>query len=112
MEKVFSNSDPLGLYFHLYSVQLEQSLMQPSLELVYQLYRGEERVQESIDSTGNSVQFFSGQRVVIVRSLSLQALPAGRYRVVVKARDRLTEQEVKLSETFRIEEPSGMASKR
>jgi hypothetical protein len=100
--KRFEPGDAIGLYFHLYNVELDQSTLSPALHLTYRLRRNGEIVRKFEDPTGASIQYFSGQRVVVVRFIHLEGLEPGDYQVSVAVEDQLSRQSVEVSDTFAI----------
>ena len=58
--------------------------MEPALTLLYRISTLEgEVLREVRDETGESVQFFSPSRLVIIKTLSLSDLAVGNYRLAV-----------------------------
>jgi GWxTD domain-containing protein len=102
LNRRFSSDDALGLYFHLYNASLDQSRLAPSLHLTYRLRKDGEIVRKLTDATGASIQYFSGQRVVVVKLMTLEGLEAGDYQVSVEVEDQLSRQSVEVSETFTV----------
>jgi len=60
-----------------------------------------EVLKEVRDETGESVQFFSASRLVIIKTLSLSDLAAGDYRLAVEV-DRVSGQATSCQETFSV----------
>ncbi len=98
----FTPAMPLGIYLHLYNAGLDQTTLAPSLEVTYQLYREGELLRQLTDGQGESTQFYSSQRVVLVRNLTLAGLDSGRYRIRVQVVDKTSGSRLELSETFRM----------
>ena len=106
VRKVFSVASPLAVYFQLYNVGIDQTSLRPSLQVSYTVLRSGEPVVEVIDEEGESVQFFSDQRVVLIRKLPVESLESGDYRVKVTVRDEITNQVVTVRDNFQILRPS------
>jgi GWxTD domain-containing protein len=100
LNRRFTPERPFGVYFHLYNVALDQTTLAPSLEVAYRISREGRFLRGTVDEEGESMQFFSGQRVVIMKQLSCRGLEPGKYVIEVEARDRLTDQKVTLSTEF------------
>ena len=57
--------------------------MRPSLRLTYEIRREGRPVLEAIEDQGESIQFLSSQRVVLVHPFSLSGLQAGPYEIAL-----------------------------
>ncbi len=104
--QVFSAANPLAVYFQLYNVAIDQTSLMPSVQVSYTVLRGGKPVVEVIDEEGESVHFFSPERVVIIRKLPVENFEAGDYRVKVTIRDKIKNQVVTIREAFHILTPS------
>jgi hypothetical protein len=105
----FSTKDRLGLYFQVYNAGIDQSHLEPLLTITYRILRGETVIGESVDSSGESVQFFSGGRAVLINSVDLEGLEPGDYEISIKVLDRTRDEHVELRERFRVELPAELA---
>ncbi len=102
VDRRFESGSPVGLYFHLYNARLDQSTLRPDLKLTFTISQDGSVVRTVTDDREDSVEYFSQDRVVIVRSLPLEGLEPGHYRVRVEVDDRLAGQSVELSSPFQI----------
>ena len=102
MERRFAQGMPLGVYLHVYNAGLDQTTLTPALQVTYKLFKGGELLRMATDENDESTQFFSGQRVVLVKKLSLAGLGPGRYRIQVEVVDRLSDQRLEMGEAFRV----------
>lgn len=100
VDKVFLSSDPLGVYFQLYNVRLDQSTLAPSLQVTYRILDQGRVLREVIDTRGESTQFYSAQRLVLIKGLSLDGLNPGEYVLKVHVRDTVGQRELSLSSAF------------
>jgi GWxTD domain-containing protein len=100
ISKEFSVSQGMGLYLQLYNFGIDQSSLLPDLTVDYRVFKDDRTVLEVSDPTGESVHFFSGRRVVLVRPLPVNLLEPGNYRVEVHVRDGILNQELSSSEHF------------
>jgi len=98
----FLKQNAFGVYFQLYNVALDQANFEPKLDLTYQIFRDQEPIFEMKQKEGESIQFFSGQRVVLIQGLPIRDLEPGRYRLQVTADDRIADKAVTFSENFEV----------
>ncbi len=102
VDKTFSTSKPLGLYFQVYNAKIDQSSLQPSLRIAYKLLKDGKLLKQTVDQRGESIQYFSGNRVVVTKLLSVDRLPAGPYRIMVEIGDQLSGERVELVQPFAV----------
>jgi GWxTD domain-containing protein len=102
LRKVFQPDDPGWVYLHVYNARLDQAAFEPSLTVTYRVTRDGRRVSEFVDRGGESIQFFSGQRIVLIGDLPIAQLEAGRYQLEVVVEDRLSSETLTLSEMFEV----------
>jgi hypothetical protein len=69
------------------------------------------RIVEVTEESGESVQFFSGQRVVLIKSLPIKDLEPGKYTVAVDVKDLINDQTVAAQDNFQVTFPSQVASR-
>ncbi len=101
----------LGVYFQAYNFATDQSSFEPSLRIQYDVSKGGEPVSRTVDEQGESVQYYSGQRAVIVKVLSLAGLAPGTYHLTVQVTDLLTDRSSELEGDFVVVDPKRMASR-
>ncbi|MGH9340548.1 MAG: GWxTD domain-containing protein [Acidobacteriota bacterium] len=109
MDNVFSQRMPLGVYFQVYNAALDQSTLNPALKVNYKLLKNGDLLREAADSNGESTQFFSGRRVVLLKKLSLEGLEPGTYEIVLEVTDQLTSQTVTAAQQFTIVDEQKLA---
>ena len=102
IDKSFSQKVPLGIYLHLYNFNLDQSSNTPELEVKYRIRRKGELIREDTDISGESIQFLSGDRLVLVKRLDLSDLEPGTYRIEVEAWDHLSDAKAQVEDNFRV----------
>ena len=102
MDKSFSPKSLLAVYLHLYNFGLDQSSNAPELKVRYQIRRGGDLIHETTDDNGESVQFFSPDRLVLVKGFHLGGLEPGTYRVEVEAWDQLNDAKTQVGDSFRV----------
>lgn len=103
VDKVFLPSDPLGVYLQLYNVGLDQSTLAPAVQVTYSIVGQGRVLREVIDRRGESTQFYSGQRLVLIKGLSLNGLNPGEYVLKVHVRDAVGQRELSLSSGFSVD---------
>ncbi|GAB4236798.1 MAG: hypothetical protein Kow00109_10460 [Acidobacteriota bacterium] len=102
VEKVFQPGSEMGVYLQLYHAALDRQTLKPQLEVRYQI-QGEDGTSLQIqDNSGRSVDFVSGERVVLLKVLRLGNLPAGKYSMLVEVRDKITGESLTVREPFSI----------
>ena len=105
LSKSFSANDYFAVYLQLYNVAVDESSQQPYFRIRYRILLGNETVAEESDEVGESIQYHSPQRTVLIKRLPLNQLPAGRYRVEVAFTDRIRDETVTAQENFEIKGP-------
>ena len=109
--KTFVREAPLAVYLQVYNVALDQTSLAPSLRVSYKLLRQGERVMEVVDESGEPVYYFSQQRVVLIRSLPIDNLGPGEYRIEVEIQDRIKNQVVAAADNFQVVSRSKLAQR-
>ena len=98
----FTSDRPLGVYFQLYNVQIDQSTLLPSLVVTISVFKDGELLGQLSAAQGEWVQFYSGQRIVILKLIGLEGMESGEYQIKVEVQDRLNEQQLELNDRFTI----------
>jgi hypothetical protein len=102
LSKEFPQGQDVGLYFQIYNMGIDQSSLTPALSVSYKLMRGGDVLKEIVDEEGESVQFFTNRRTVLVKVFALGSLPPGDYQIQVEVRDRLLDQQLRLADGFKV----------
>jgi GWxTD domain-containing protein len=100
-------------YMQVYNATLDQTSLKPSLEITYTLKAGGKVLESLQDLAGDSIQFFSGQRVVVLSKIPLKAMAPGKYELEMKVVDRISNRTLVSSADFRVKEapvPAATAS--
>ncbi|MGH9340789.1 MAG: GWxTD domain-containing protein [Acidobacteriota bacterium] len=105
IDREFSFGSSIATYLQVYDFAIDPSTGTPWLEVRYRISRGEDLLLELIDERGESVQYFSDERIVLVRKLPVEGLEPGRYRVEVEVRDRIAERTVRAGDDFTFSSP-------
>ncbi len=101
---VFALGEWLGIYLQVYNAALEQEKLQPKLHVRYVIRDGDKVVQEYQDLAGKSVQFASGQRLVLIRQIQLKDLKPGEYQIDIEAEDLIGKKNVAAHGKFKVAE--------
>ena len=102
LSKEFNTTMPLGIYLQVYNAELDQSTLEPALKVTYSLSQNGETIQQVTDDEGQSTQFFSGRRVVLMKNLSLSGLKPGKYQVGVDIEDALKGEKINMKDSFEV----------
>ncbi len=100
LDKRYTPQMSLCAYLQVYNAALDQASGAPSLSVHYKLMQDGKVLAIAADENGESMQFYSGQRVVLVKDLTLDGLDPGSYQIEVEVVDRLTKQKVQVSGDF------------
>lgn len=104
VEGKFTREMPLGVYYQVYNATIDQTSLKPELRVTYSLFKDGELLKAATDANGESMQFFSGQRIVLMKHLTLQDLEPGKYQIEVKAEDALSSQSITSAALFEVTE--------
>ena len=102
LRKTFAPTDPFYVYLQVYNAESDQASLKPSLKVTYRLSRKGSKLQEFIDRSGETIQFYSDQRIVLITQMALDGLTDGRYEFEVDVEDQLSGQSASARERFEI----------
>jgi len=102
LDHVFPADKLLAVYFQLYNAGLDQQTMSPSLNVTYRLMQGGRELMKIEDNDGESIQFFSSQRVVLLRAFSPRLLGVGKYRLLIDVQDKIKNESAILTDEFEV----------
>jgi len=105
LSKAFRPTDYFAVYLQLYKVAISQVNQNPAFKVTYRLRHQDQILAEEVDERGESVQFFSPLRMVLIKRLPLNQLPPGRYSVEVLFEDQLRQESITARETFQVHTP-------
>jgi GWxTD domain-containing protein len=94
--------DSLNLYLQVYNCAVDPKELKPSVAVLYEVTNGDKVIKQINDENGSSVDFFSGQRVVLVRTIPIAELKEGSYRVRISVKDKIGNKEVVSEAPFHI----------
>ncbi len=113
LSRQFSQGGKLNLYVQLYNTGVDQATLEPSVEVRYTVSDAAGRtVLEVRDEGGESIEFVSGQRVVLIREVDLTGFAPGPYKVRIAVLDRITDQSLDLEGGFQVLPPPQLAQAR
>ncbi len=99
-------------YLQVYNATIDQTSLKPSLEITYTIKSDGKVIEELRDLSGNSVQFFSGQRVVVLGKIPLKSLAPGKYLLEVKVSDLISNRSLVVNADFKLSAPITTAEAR
>ncbi len=109
IKKEFTQDLPLGVYLQLYNVEIDQTSFTPSLAVTCQILRNGSPVSSVTGSSDESVQFFSYDRVVLIRQFNLTGLQPGNYEIRFNVHDRISDERIELNDSFKLVKSKGMS---
>jgi hypothetical protein len=93
-------------YVQIYNATIDQATLKPSVEVTYEIKTADGKIVEELqDLSGRSVQFFSGQRIVLIKETQLKNIVPGKYTLGIKATDLISNQSVTCQTDFKVIEP-------
>jgi hypothetical protein len=76
-------------YLQVYNATVDQTSLEPSIQVSYALKSKGEVLQELEDVKGETMQFFSGERVVLVGKIPLKSIQPGKYQLEIHVTDKI-----------------------
>jgi GWxTD domain-containing protein len=98
----YNQGQTLIPYLQVYNAAIDQTSLKPSVEITYTIKSGDKVIEELKDLGGSTVQFFSGQRVVVLGKIPLKAIPPGKYSLAVKVMDMISNAAVDTETEFKV----------
>ena len=92
-------------YVQVYNVSLDQTSLKPSVEVTYLVKSGGKVVEQLQDLAGSSVQFFSGQRLVVIGKIPLKDVAPGKYTLEISVLDRISNHSLVATTDFKVNPP-------
>ena len=103
VSRVFHQDQLLYIYLQAYNVQIDQDSLDPQLGIRYYLKQEGRIVEAFPDLKGQSINYVSPRRVVMVTAFKLEQLPPGSYEVQVLVKDTISGQEQGVRTNFRLQ---------
>jgi len=92
-------------YVQIYGMEIDQTSLQPSLDVTFTVRNGNKVIEEIKGTPENSAQFFYGQRVVLLGKILLnEAVVPGKYTLEVKVQDNIANRTVSTETGFKVNE--------
>jgi GWxTD domain-containing protein len=104
ISNVFWNVNALGAYYQLYNFALDQSDLEPRVRITYEIFRDGERIVKMSDENAEA-QYFSQQRIVLIRRLPIEQLEPGPYTLNIAAEDLVKDETATTSVRFEVQAP-------
>lgn len=92
-------------YMQIYNMAVDQTTLEPSLDVTFVLKSGDKVIEQSKGKPENSAQFFYGQRLVLLGKVPLTTINAGKYTLEIQVADNISSQRVATSTDFTVKEP-------
>jgi hypothetical protein len=102
VDQEFSPDESLIPYVQIYNVAIDQTTMKPSLEVTYALKKDKDVVAQVKDLTGQSIQLFSGERVVLLTQIPLANIVPGEYALCITVLDEIAQNTIEVSTNFKV----------
>jgi GWxTD domain-containing protein len=98
----YVNGQLLVPYLQIYNTAYDQTTLEPSLQISYIIKSGDKIVRDIEDAKGRTVQFTSGQRVVIVAQIPVKDMTPGKYSLEIKVLDRISNKSLTANADFQV----------
>jgi hypothetical protein len=89
-------------YLQVYNAGIDQTTLEPSVEITYEVKSGDKVLEEVKDAAGSTVQFFSGLRLVVVSRIPLKSVAPGDYQLEIKVLDKIANKTMVVSTPFKV----------
>jgi GWxTD domain-containing protein len=96
------SGDVLFPYLQVYNAAIDQTTLEPSMQISYKIKSDGNLVQTQEDPKGKSIQFTSGQRIVVVAQVPVRNLEPGKYRLEITILDRIANKTLVTGADFQI----------
>ena len=98
--ETFGPNDRMGIYMQVYNLGVSDQTHKPDATIEYAIRQGAKTVFSYTENTAEMER--AGQQLTLEKVLSLKDLPPGDYTLDIKVNDRLRQQTIAPSSTFRI----------
>lgn len=103
LDQSFSANQPIGLYFQVYNLKIDDNTHKNNASLDIQIFQGDKSVKHVVQSSEQLHQ--SGEQMTVQESLPPQTLPPGKYRIEIKTTDTVSNQTISRSADFTVTPP-------
>jgi GWxTD domain-containing protein len=100
----YTQGQPVGVYLQAYNVGIDQTTLQPAVDVEYVLLRDGKILTTQKENWKGAAD--PGQRLTLARLIDTQGLVAGDYEVRIQIRDHVTGKSLSPSARFRLLRPS------
>ena len=100
MDQNFTANQPIGLYFQVYNLKIDDTTHKNNASLDIQIFQGNQSVKHVVQSSEQLHQ--SGEQMTVQESLPPQTLPPGKYRIEIKTTDAVSNQSISRSAEFTV----------
>lgn len=114
VSQVFKTNQNLGVYLQVYNVQIDQTTLQPAVDVEYVITKNGQEVLRLKEDGKNGISDLSGsgQQIILGRSIPLTSLEPGDYEVTVSITDRVGRQTLTPKTNFTVESANQLTSSR
>jgi GWxTD domain-containing protein len=103
LDQSFSANQPIGLYFQIYNLKIDENTHKNNASLDIQIFQGNQSVKHVVQNSEQLHQ--SGEQMTVQESLPPQTLPPGKYRIEIKTTDAVSNQSISRSAEFTVTPP-------
>ena len=103
MDQSFTANQPIGLYFQVYNLKIDDNTHKNNASLDIQIFQGNQSIKHVVQSSEQLHQ--SGEQMTVQESLPPQTLPPGKYRIEIKTTDAVSNQTISRSADFTVTPP-------
>jgi GWxTD domain-containing protein len=93
-------------YVQVYNATIDQTSLKPELEVTFSVKSAGKVVESMQDLAGGTIQFFSGQRIVVIGKIPLKEIALGKYTLEISVTDRISNQTATAATDFSVKEPT------
>ena len=103
LDQSFSANQPIGLYFQVYNLKIDDNTHKNNASLDIQIFQGNQSIKHVVQNSEQLHQ--SGEQMTVQESLPPQTLPPGKYRIEIKTTDAVSNQSISRSAEFTVTPP-------
>jgi GWxTD domain-containing protein len=103
LDQNFSANQPIGLYFQVYNLKIDENTHKNNASLDIQIFQGNQSVKHVVQNSEQLHQ--SGEQMTVQESLPPATLPPGKYRIEIKTTDAVSNQSISRSAEFTVMPP-------
>ncbi len=98
--EVFSSTHRMGIYLQVYNLSVSEQTHKPDVVIEYSILKGDQAVFNYTETTDQLAR--AGQQITLEKVLPLGSFEPGEYKLDVKVTDRLRQQTISPSASFRV----------